>query len=185
MPRQDRPVYVFATLAVVFAAIAGWIIVSSVQSTLRREHVSPRIDVSSQRSEDSIIELDEAVTIASEHGSGPLREIEIEWDGDQLVYEVEIGLTTIVLDAAHGTLLSITDRIEADCPDCTIDIERAEPPITMKQAIAAAQAEVDGIATEVEFMVDQDGPIYTIDIRRQKVIVSATSGLVLAVMVDG
>jgi uncharacterized membrane protein YkoI len=75
----------------------------------------PFIDDGSELVSEATISLDAAIATAQTAASGPLdNEVDLERQGDRLVYEIEVGDTEVMVDAQDGSIIATDMNDDAD-----------------------------------------------------------------------
>jgi uncharacterized membrane protein YkoI len=59
---------------------------------------------------EAALTLDEAITAAQGAAEGTLGDVELEYEGERLVYEVEIGNQDVIVDANDGSIVRIENE---------------------------------------------------------------------------
>lgn len=182
LAQRRLPVIFAVTLGVALAI--GLIAVLSIRVAFGDEWNGPGLDGGQHLLEEASISVDEAVAIAQEQANGRVDDVELDRSGDRLVYEIEVGEADIYVDANDGSVLGTdwddedNDRWDDDLP------ANAEPAISAEDAVAIAEAEVDGTAHDVELDTELGKLIYSVEIGNQEVIIDAMTGDVLATEFD-
>lgn len=148
------------------------------------------------------LSVDEAIEIARGEADGNIDDVELERNGDRLVYEIEVGESDVYVDANDGTVLYVEhdddddgdddgwDDFDRDDDDWDDDgtndspIDPASVTITTAEAIEIAQGEVEGSVDDVELDRYSGGLAYEIEIGNVSVYVDASDGSVLGVEQD-
>jgi len=147
-----------------------------------------------QNGSDADLSRDEAIAIAvAEYPGTNAIEVELDDDDGRVVYEIELSNGfDIEVDGNSGQIL------EHDGPDNDLyDDDRddagqlddgagllPEASISLEEAIAAAEAELNGKAGDVELERYGDRLVYEVEIGNQDVIVDANDGSIIRVVND-
>lgn len=177
-----------ASVALLLIAVAAVVFVTD-EIALGREDdndSSVVVEEGQQLLDGQAISVDEAIAAAQNEATGAVDDVEIERRGDQVVYDIEIGETDVVVDASDGSIVSVRedDDDDDDRRDDTAASQDFTNLIGVDEAIAAAQNEVDGTVDDVELEDEHGSMVYSIEIGSHEVEVDAVTGEIVSVEVD-
>lgn len=109
-----RTYWILALVAIVaIAGTAGAVIATQTSAKGSPGQIDDGVDLLPQAS----ITLEEAIAAAQEAESGALGEVDLEYYGGKLVFNVDIGDKDVKVDASDGTILGKTSDDEGDNED--------------------------------------------------------------------
>lgn len=68
-----------------------------------------RLDDDATLQAEAAISLDEAIAAAEGAADGTVHDIELDYHGDRLVYEVEVGHQEVIVDATDGSIIRVAN----------------------------------------------------------------------------
>lgn len=194
--------YTLAAIGVALLIAVAWMASTSTNVVLGQESQAPFVDDGRGLLDQATISLDDAIATAQSVASGPLdHEVDLDREGDRLVYEIEIGNTEVKVDANDGSIVNTDANDDVDDDDTNDDVDdddindgvddddfdntqSLDPAISADEAIQAAQTAAPGTVRDVELEYEDGRLVYTIDIGQNEVEVDATDGSVLSVEAD-
>lgn len=170
---------------------AGTAAVASGKISLPQTEVSDAVAAAQSK-----ISLEQAIAIAQKTVKGDLLGAEFDYENDYGIhatseYEVKFASGNneieVKIDANTGKVLK-TEQEQMDEEDLAEYTAMKQAKVSLTQAMQIAQQKVNGKIIEAEFDLEQNKPVYEIEIAKgtqvQKIVIDASSGTIMTNQVD-
>jgi uncharacterized membrane protein YkoI len=154
------------------------------------------LDDGSHLLSDARITPEEAIDIAQGEVNGNVEDIDLERNGSELIYDIEINDTDVHIDAMDGAVLYVEyedddddvsesrsddDARQDDSEAASKNTNAEKPAISTTEAIEIAEGEVGGNVEGVDLEQESGQLVYEVEINDTDVYVDAQDGTVVYV----
>jgi uncharacterized membrane protein YkoI len=179
----------FSKRTFVVAVVAGLAVVGG-GAALATDDVNPfresgRLEEGGDLVSEASITPEQAVATAQGVADGRVDDVELDYEGGRLVYEVEVGNADVVVDATDGSVISTNGDDDAhEGRDDDDNVALPDGSISYDQAVEIARQEADGVVDDVEVERRGDRVVYSVEVGNHEVTVDALNGSVISSELD-